>query len=244
MVTKDKLIIALDVPDAPAAVAMARQVAPHVGLLKVGLELFTRCGPSIIADLKREHNLGIFLDLKFHDIPNTVANAVRSACSLGVELLTIHLGGGPEMVGAAVAAAQGTSTRILGVTVLTSSDAATLNAVGVKVTAVEDQVLRLARIGLEQGVHGLVASPLEVSLLRQIFGKSFEIITPGIRPEGAEVGDQKRVMTPRQAIQAGASRLVVGRPITAAADPAAAAKALHDSIAGVQASTPVFPVTI
>ncbi len=240
---KDKLILALDVQDANAADDLAGKVAPHVGLLKVGLELFTRCGPEVVANLKTRHGLGIFLDLKFHDIPNTVTGAVRSACALGVDMLTIHLAGGPDMINAAVRAAAGTNTKILGVTVLTSSDLSTLDAVGVKAAAVEDQVLRLAKIGLEAGINGIVASPLEVSLLRQVFGSTFEIVTPGIRPAGSHAGDQKRIMTPRQAVEAGASRLVIGRPVSAAPDPAAAAKAILNSIsdASARAFTPSNP---
>lgn len=234
---KDKLIVALDVPDAASAVALAGATAPWVGQFKVGLELFTKCGPEIVTQLK-ELGVGIFLDLKFHDIPNTVAGAVRSACSLGVDLLTIHLGGGPDMVAAAARAAEGSATTVLGVTVLTSSDRRTLEAVGVPTAAVEDQVLRLARMGFEHGVGGLVASPLEISLLRQIFGFEFELVTPGIRPPGAEAGDQKRILTPREAVEAGASRLVVGRPITEASDPGVAAKAILESIAGAEPRVP------
>ncbi len=218
---RDKLIVALDLPDRATALTVAKQVVGFAGTLKVGLELFTRCGPSIIEAIKALE-VKVFLDLKFHDIPNTVAGAVRSACELEVDYLTLHLGGGPAMVEAAAQAAA-EQLILLGVTVLTSADRETLEATGVGAKAVEDQVLRLAKIGFHNGIHGLVASPHEAALLRQIFGQQFPLITPGVRPQGSSVGDQKRVMTPADALEAGASQIVVGRPITAADDPAAAA---------------------
>lgn len=233
---KDKLIIALDTPEPAMALDLARRLAPHVGLFKVGLELFTAAGPAVVGDLQA---LGarVFLDLKFLDIPNTVAGAVRSARALGVDFLTVHLAGGREMLGRAAEAA-GDSLTLLGVTVLTSSDTGTLAETGVTARAVEDQVLRLARLGIESGIHGLVASPLEITLLRQILGSTIPVVTPGIRPADGTPDDQKRTLTPAQAIRNGASHIVVGRPVTQAPDPAAAATAILESIASPAAAPP------
>ena len=227
---RQRLIVALDLPARDQALAMARRLAPYAATFKLGLELFTRCGPGVVADLK-ELGCGVFLDLKFHDIPNTVAAAVRAACALDADFLTLHLAGGQRMTEAAAAAAAGSRTTLLGVTVLTSSDLATLAATGVAAKAVEDQVLRLARLGFEGGVHGLVASPLEASLLRQVFGSDFPLVTPGVRPQGAAAADQHRVATPATAIANGATHVVVGRPLTCADDPVAAARNLLDSLA-------------
>jgi len=214
------LIVALDVPDQDAALRLVERIGPAVAYYKIGLQLFTRCGPGVVKAVK-ETGAGIFLDLKFHDIPNTVRHSVDSACALGVDLLTIHLGGGGAMIRAAMQGAGG-RTQVLGVTVLTSSNRETLREVGADVP-VEDQVLRLARLGVEHGVTGVVASPLEVSLLRQLFGSGLTIVTPGVRPEWAEANDQQRTLTPQAAIRAGADYLVIGRPITAQADPREAA---------------------
>jgi orotidine-5'-phosphate decarboxylase len=202
-------------------------LAPHAGAAawgKIGLELFTRCGPDVI-QLARDYGFRLFLDLKFHDIPNTAAGAVRSACALGAELVTIHLSGGSGMIRRAVEAAEGTRTLILGVTVLTSSNAETLASAGVAIEPAA-LVLRLARLGVENGVRGVVCSPMEIAALRREFGPALTIVTPGVRPAGSDAGDQKRVLTPSEAIRAGADHLVIGRPILAAPDPVAAFHAI------------------
>ena len=230
----DKIILPLDVPDAPAAVRLVKAVAGSIRLYKVGLELFTRCGPRIIEEVRAaaEPNVpcGIFLDLKLHDIPHTVAMAVRAAAALNVDLLTIHLSGGAAMIRAAVAEAPET-LRLLGVTVLTSLDDAALQATGVP-AEVKSQVLRLAQLGADNGLRGVVASPLETASLRRRFGADLKIVTPGVRPDWLPGGqdDQKRVMTPGQAIRAGADYLVIGRPISAAQNPGEAARRIRDEI--------------
>jgi orotidine-5'-phosphate decarboxylase len=165
----------------------------------------------------------VFLDLKFHDIPNTVRHSVESACALGVDFLTIHLSGGSAMIRAAAEGAPGSGALVLGVTVLTSSNRETLREVGTE-APVEDLVLRLARLGVENGVTGVVASPLEVTLLRQVFGAGLTIVTPGVRPEWAAANDQQRTMTPKAAMEAGADYLVIGRPITGEKNPREAAE--------------------
>jgi len=217
---KNPLIVALDVPDQDAALRLVKEIGPAVEFYKIGLQLFTRCGPGVVEMIKST-GAKVFLDLKFHDIPNTVRHAVESACALGVDLLTIHLGGGGAMIRAAAEGVRGAT--VLGVTVLTSMSRETLREVGTD-APVEDQVLRLARLAVENGVTGIVASPLEVSLLRQVFGSGLTIVTPGVRPEWAEANDQQRTMTPKAAIQAGADFLVIGRPITGQANPREAAE--------------------
>ncbi len=216
---RERIIVALDVPAGDEALALVRRFAPHPGLFKIGLQLYIAAGPGIVRAVR---DLGgwIFLDLKLHDIPHTVARAVESASSLGVEMLTLHLGGGRAMTEAAVAAAA-PGLLLLGVTVLTSSDEATLREVGVH-SAIEEQVLRLAQLGKESGIGGVVASPLEIAPLRRTLGSEIKIVTPGIRPAGAAAGDQKRTLTPAEALRAGADFLVIGRPITGAPDPRAA----------------------
>lgn len=240
--TKDKIILPLDVPDAAAAVALVRKVAGTVGFYKVGLELFTRCGPGVIDEIRRtaeaEGQAGrIFLDLKLHDIPNTVAGAVRSAGNLGVDLLTVHLSGGGAMLRAAVAEAP-PSLRLLGVSVLTSSDEDTLREAGVN-DSVETQVLRLAALGWESGLCGVVASPLEIRVLRERFGRELLIVTPGVRPvQGSGLpDDQRRVLTPGAAIRAGADHLVVGRPIYGQPDPRQAALQIGEEIAAAMSAS-------
>jgi orotidine-5'-phosphate decarboxylase len=215
------LIAALDVPDQDAALRLVERLGPAVSFYKIGLQLFTRCGPPVVEAIKRA-GAKVFLDLKFHDIPNTVRHSVESACALGVDLLTIHLSGGGAMIRAAAEGASG-GTLVLGVTVLTSSSRETLREIGTD-TPVEDQVLRLARLAVENGVTGIVASPLEVSLLRQVFGGGLTIVTPGVRPGWSEANDQQRTMTPKAAIEAGADFLVIGRPITAHPNPREAAE--------------------
>lgn len=212
----ERIIVALDVPNSDGALALVRQLSPHPGLFKIGLQLYTAAGPEIVRAV-RDQGGRVFLDLKLHDIPNTVGRAVESACSLGVDMLTLHLSGGRAMIEAAArSAAEG--MLLLGVTVLTSSDEATLRETGVN-SSMQEQVLRLAQLGVEGGITGLVASPYELGPLRSAHGAKIKIVTPGIRPSGSATGDQKRVTTPAEALRAGADFLVIGRPITAAPDP-------------------------
>jgi len=205
----DKIIVALDVPTSKEALKLVGELQSNVGFFKIGLELFTADGAGIIGGINFVSK--VFLDLKFHDIPNTVANATAAAAARRVEMLTIHLAGGGEMIRAAVARKDKTS--ILGVTVLTSSNEQTLHETGIS-EKVDEQVLRLAKLGVENGVDGIVASAHEIKILRAEFGDKIKIVVPGIRPSWAEAGDQKRTMTPREAIEAGADYLVIGRPIT------------------------------
>jgi len=219
----DRLIVALDFPETRAALALVDRLHGATRWFKVGLELYIAEGNSLVAELKRR-GYSIFLDLKLHDIPNTVASAVRAATHLGVDMLTVHAAGGPEMLSATVQAAE-SRLALLAVTVLTSMDAAQLEAIGVTGTPAA-QVERLATMALACGVGGLVCSPNEVASLRKQFGSGPLLVIPGIRPEGADIGDQRRVATPAAAIASGASYLVVGRPITRAIDPEAAARAI------------------
>jgi orotidine-5'-phosphate decarboxylase len=218
----EKIIVALDVPTQEEARDLMGLLAGEVGAFKIGLQRYTADGPDLV---RAASKFGpVFLDLKLHDIPNTVAKAVESADQLGVRMLTLHLSGGREMIRAAVAARK-SKMLLLGVTVLTSSNNATLEEIGVSSTT-SDQVLRLARLGVANGIDGLVASPQEARTLRQEFGDRIKIVTPGIRPVGSETGDQKRVASPREAVEAGADYLVIGRPITGAPDPKAAVRSI------------------
>jgi orotidine-5'-phosphate decarboxylase len=223
-----RLIVALDYPDAQAALDLVDRLEGATRWFKVGLELYVAEGNSLVAELQRR-GYSVFLDLKFHDIPNTVASAVRSAARLGVQMLTIHAAGGPAMVAAAAEAAGETGPILLGVTVLTSMDDAQLAATGVTGGS-GSQVETLARMAYANGVQGFVCSPVEVANLRSQLGGKPVLVIPGIRPEGAATGDQRRVATPGAAIAAGASYLVVGRPITRAADPGAAARSILTEI--------------
>ncbi len=225
------MFVALDMVDPAAAEAMAAQVRPHVAGVKLGLEFFAANGP---AGVRRVAGAGLplFLDLKLHDIPNTVAGAVRAVVPLEPSLLTVHAGGGPAMLRAARNAAADAGTlrpKIVAVTVLTSLDDADLGAVG-QTGPATDQVRRLAALAQESGLDGVVCAPQEVAILRGDCGPDFLLVVPGIRPGGSAAADQKRVMTPTEAIAAGADILVVGRPITAAADPAAAARDIAGEI--------------
>jgi len=223
---KDRLIVALDVPTADDALALADRLEGECRWFKVGLELYIAAGPAIVEKLvKRGHS--IFLDLKLHDIPNTVAAAVRSSASLGVRMLTIHAAGGPAMLAAAHQAAKGIGNppQLLAVTVLTSMDQSQVSAIGVP-RSPQKQVALLARMGLEVGIDGFVCSPQEAAELRVLTGPRGILVTPGIRPAGGDKGDQQRIATPAQALRQGASYLVVGRPITQAVDPARAAEAI------------------
>ena len=228
---RKRLIVALDVSSSEAAELMVKQLDGACQWFKVGLELFAAAGPAVIAALRaRGHS--VFLDLKFHDIPNTVAGAVRSAAGLGVGMMTVHAAGGPAMLAAARAALDGVADppQLLAVTVLTSMDAAQLQATGVKRSPAE-QVELLARMGWEAGIRGFVCSPQEVAAVRALTGAEGVLVVPGIRPAGADNGDQKRLATPADALCAGASYLVVGRPITQAPDPAKAAEAILQEMA-------------
>jgi len=228
----ERLIVALDQPSRRSALAVAAELQGICRWLKVGLELYLAAGQGVIEELSRQ-GFSIFLDLKLHDIPNTVAGAVRSVAASGAELLTIHAVGGPAMLTAAAEAAAGINSapRLLAVTVLTSIDAAQLAAIGITDPA-DVQVLRLAKMATASGITGLVCSPEETNLLRVELGAAPLLVTPGIRPTGAEPQDQKRIATPASAIAAGASMLVVGRPVTQADDPAKAAEAILKEIAG------------
>jgi orotidine-5'-phosphate decarboxylase len=220
-----EVIVALDYSSGDEALALVEQLGPPATFYKVGLELYTRCGPSFVESLKA---LGkrVFLDLKLHDIPNTVAGAARSAAELGVELLTVHVAGGGSMLEAA-AEASGPHTHILGVTLLTSLTPAELEVVwGREIRSIREEVGRLTDLAVECGLDGVVASALEASWIRNRVEQDFLVVTPGVRSAGGDVGDQKRVATPAEAVSAGSDYLVVGRPITQADDPAAALTAL------------------
>ncbi len=233
---QNPVIVALDVPEAETALALAEQLAPVAGAFKIGSELFTSAGPDIVRRV-RDTGAAVFLDLKFHDIPNTVAKAVASAVRLDVQMLTIHTGGGLEMMQAAEAAAQETARQlghaaplVLGVTVLTSMDDANLDEVGV-IAKVEDQVSRLAALAAKAGLRGLVCSPLEIAALRKIVPPQMQLVIPGIRGSRDKTDDQKRTLSPREALAAGANWLVIGRPIYAAESPRAAAEMILASLA-------------
>jgi orotidine-5'-phosphate decarboxylase len=221
------LILALDVPTREDAAPILRQLRGQLRWVKIGLQMFTAYGPNYVREVAGM-GFNIFLDLKLHDIPNTVAKAVESLGPLPIQMLTIHTSGGAEMMRAAVAAQQKTNPKllILGVTVLTSTDAAGLNETGVNAST-EEQVARLGQLAAKAGVKGLVCSPLEVAMLRAKLPADMQLITPGIRP-ASEAGkdDQKRIMAPGDAARAGSTYIVVGRPILQAADPAAAARAI------------------
>jgi orotidine-5'-phosphate decarboxylase len=220
MQAKEKIIVALDVNRIETARNLVAHLQGHVSWYKIGLQLFTLAGPALVKEVKQS-GAKVFLDLKFHDIPNTVQHAVDSACSLGADMLTVHLAGGSEMCRAAVIGRASASTLLLGVTVLTSQTEITLFEIGVERT-ITQQVMALAEVAKEAGVAGLVASPKELQPLRDRFGSRFTIVTPGVRPSWSESGDQKRVMTPREAVRLGADYLVIGRPIIGASDPQAA----------------------
>jgi orotidine-5'-phosphate decarboxylase len=228
---RQRLIVALDVPDARQAMRLVAELESTCRWFKVGLELFIAAGPAILEPIvSRGYN--VFLDLKLHDIPNTVAGAVRSAASLGVRMLTVHAGGGPAMLAAARSALAGVASppELLAVTVLTSMDAEQLSAVGIE-CAPSSQVETLAKMGMGAGIRGFVCSPQEVAALRSLTGPEGVLVIPGIRPAGAASGDQKRVAGPAEALRLGASYLVVGRPITQAPKPADAAHGILQEMA-------------
>jgi len=224
MNARDRLIVAVDVPTAGEARALVDRLAGRVGMFKVGSQLFTAAGPELVREIVGRGEK-VFLDLKFHDIPNTVASAVQSAAKLGVALVDVHGLGGRAMLEAAVSALPAEGIRLLAITVLTSHDEASLQALGLE-GSVADSVRRFATLAKDAGVDGVVASPHEVTLIREACGADFLIVTPGIRPAGSAKGDQARPATPATALRHGADYLVVGRPITTAPDPGAAADAI------------------
>ncbi len=232
---RNPIIAALDVPSAEQALKLAEQVAPAVGAFKIGKELFVAAGPDIVRRV-RATGANVFLDLKFHDIPNTVAKAVAAAVRLEVQMLTIHASGGGEMMRAAEKSVQDTAKNlgrpaplVLGVTVLTSMDSNALTEIGCQ-SNVGHQVERLATLAVNSGLRGLVCSPLEITALRQILPPEIQLVTPGIRTGAEKADDQKRTLSAREAMQAGASWLVIGRPIYAAENPRAAAEKILESI--------------
>lgn len=222
---RERVIVALDYPDSGQALGLVERLDGLIQWFKVGLELYLSEGNTVV-DAIRSKGHSVFLDIKLHDIPNTVAGAVRSASRAGAQMLTVHAGGGPAMLAAAAEAAAGlpTAPKLLAVTVLTSMDQAQLRAVGILDSPAE-QVLRLARMGWDAGIRGFVSSAEEVAAMRRSFPEA-TLVIPGIRPAGTTVGDQRRVATPAAAIASGADYLVIGRPITQATDPAAAAAAI------------------
>lgn len=231
---RDRLIVALDFPSRERAMQMVNQLGDSVGFYKVGLEVFTAAGPDLVKELVSQGKK-VFLDLKLHEIPNSVAGGVRSAAALGASMVTVHASSGPEALRmAGEVQSQSHGLTVLAVTVLTSLSAQDMQTIGFNISP-EEQVLRLARLAMQNGCGGVVASPQEAAALRQALGPMSAVVTPGIRPQGSDVGDQQRIATPAAAIQAGASHLVVGRPITQAKSPRAAAEAVlrevEDSLA-------------
>lgn len=229
---RDRLIVALDVASATEAQRLVASIGDNAAIYKIGKQLFTSEGPGLVRELVSSGR-AVFLDLKYHDIPNTVASAVRAAADLKIQMLTVHASGGSKMLSAAAEAAAASPAKplVLAVTVLTSMADQDLAEVGIGGTAY-DQVVRLAKLAQKAGVGGVVASPSELKALRQAVGQGMKIVTPGVRPAGSDKGDQARVATPAEAIANGADYIVVGRPITAAADPDAAAKAILAEIKG------------
>lgn len=240
--SEDRLIVALDVSSAAAAQKIVAALGDSVRIYKVGMQLYTAEGPQIVRDLVNSGRR-VFLDLKYHDIPNTVTSAVREAAQLGVSMLTVHASGGKKMLRAAAEASRAGADvhvrplQILAVTVLTSMDESDLHQTGVSGTLL-DQVLRLASTALNAGCAGVVSSAREVKALRAKLGENFLIVNPGVRPAGFDHGDQARVVTPTEAIQSGATHIVVGRPITAAKDPAAAARNIQHEIRTAEEGSP------
>jgi orotidine-5'-phosphate decarboxylase len=230
MKPQDRLIVALDVATEQQAWHLVTSLQGQVGMFKVGSQLFGVGGPALV---RRIVALGekVFLDLKYHDIPNTVAAAISAVSRLGVSLVDVHALGGKAMIEAAVGALPAMSARLLAITILTSHSAETLQTIGIR-DPVEEAVKRLALLAKEAEADGVVASPHEVAAIRALCGADFLIVTPGIRPAGARLGDQARAATPRAAVDAGADYIVVGRPITEAADPVAAARAIVAEIGG------------
>jgi orotidine-5'-phosphate decarboxylase len=230
-IARQRLIVALDVPDADSAIRLVHQLGDTCSWFKVGLELYIAAGPAIVEQIAASGK-SVFLDLKLHDIPNTVAGAVRSAAKLGARMLTLHASGGPAMLSAAKNEIAGLTNppELLAVTVLTSMDAGQLHATGIG-RLPSSQVELLAKMGMEAGIRGFVCSPQEVAQLRTLTGTQGVLVIPGIRPAGSAIGDQKRIAGPAEALRLGASYLVVGRPITQAPNPAEAAAAILKEMA-------------
>lgn len=227
---KERLIVALDTDSPDSALSMVMALAGEVGMFKVGMELFPRGGPALVRRI-RDAGEEVFLDLKFHDIPNTVAGAVRSAAELGVRFATVHASGGTEMLVRAAAAAHGTGTTVLAVTVLTSLDGSDLSEIGFS-CGPKEMVMRLTDMAFRAGVGGIVCSAAEAAHVRSRMGSSAVVVTPGVRLPGDARGDQKRVVTPSEAVRNGADYVVVGRPITRDPDPVAAARRFAAQMAG------------
>jgi orotidine-5'-phosphate decarboxylase len=228
--TADRVFVALDVPGGEEARCLVDRLKGEATSFKIGLQLFCSAGPGLVRELAADGS-SVFLDLKFHDIPNTVAGAVRSVAGLGAAVINVHCSGGPEMLRAARAALEGENRpALVGVTVLTSLNDDDLRTLGVAHTS-GGQVLLLARMAKESGLDGVICSAKELPLLRRELGEDFLLITPGIRPAWSEAGDQKRITTPKQALQSGASALVIGRPVTGAPDPAEAMRRVLEEIA-------------
>jgi orotidine-5'-phosphate decarboxylase len=226
------VIVALDFPESRSALALADRLDPSLCRLKIGKELFTREGPAVVRDLQ-QRGFDVFLDLKFHDIPNTVASAVHAAADLGVWMVNVHASGGRRMMTAARERLEQGSypTLLIAVTVLTSSERADLAEIGLDMEPME-QVRRLAALTADCGLHGVVCSAQEAVMLRELHAKPFALVTPGIRPAGAAADDQRRIMTPRMAVEAGVDYLVIGRPVTQAVDPVAALQEIIASLRG------------
>ena len=228
---KDRLIVALDVDNQDRAQRLVDQLHEDIGMFKIGKELFTAEGPQIVRTIVAS-GAKVFLDLKFHDIPSTVAKAVGAASQLGASFLTLHLSGGRPMLEAAASALPAEGTQLLGVTVLTSHTDATLKETGA-LGSVAETVRRLAVLARESGIDGVVCSPHEITLIREAIGDDILIVTPGIRPKGSAKSDQARVTTPREALRLGCEYIVVGRPITEAASPGDAARAIVEELSQV-----------
>lgn len=227
------LIVALDLPTAEDALGLVDRLGPPAEYYKVGAQLFTRAGPPLIQDLK-DRGKRVFLDLKYHDIPHTVARAAEAAAELGVDMLTLHASGGEAMMRAARDAVGADGPALIGVTLLTSFTAADVEQVWDKeLRSLRDEVARLAGLAVEAGLDGVVSSALEVETLKRRHGADFILVTPGIRPTGEVAGDQVRTATPAEAIRAGADYLVIGRPVHAASDPAAAFTSLLEEVTTV-----------
>lgn len=236
---KEKLIVALDVDSLDRALELVEQLQPHVGMFKVGMELYNAVGPRAVQAI-RERGGKVFVDLKLHDIPTTVAKAARVLTRNGASIINVHAGGGLAMMQAAASAVQDEAAmlgiempQVIAVTVLTSMDQSALNSQLNISGTVEEQVVRWAKLAQQAGLHGVVASPWEIKAIREACGSSFVIITPGIRPMGVKKNDQERVMTPKEAVELGATYLVIGRPITGAENPVQAAKTIVEEITGI-----------
>ena len=235
-VTDSKIVVALDFQDAKQALTLVQQLDPKLCKLKVGKELFTAVGPSFVEQLVAKE-FAVFLDLKFHDIPNTVAKACEAASKLGVWMLNVHASGGSAMMQAALEGVDkgrsgSSSPYLIAVTVLTSMNQSALNEIGIE-TSIEQHVLRLAKLTAQSGLHGVVCSAQEATLIRSHIRDDFLLVTPGIRPAFASQDDQSRILTPSQALAAGASYLVIGRPITQAKEPLTALSLIYQEVLGV-----------